>query len=128
MTWDVKPTELMVAIEGDIVEKRRDAALLALRGLIFRSRVDTGRFRGSWNVTTGSVQNYDSGALGANKAESEGKATANAMNRGLAAIAEANNKPYDVLYLSNNIPYADKLNKMDRFLEIVFNDIRVKFG
>jgi hypothetical protein len=89
---------------ADKVRKRhevvlRKIALDMFRRIILRSPVDTGRFRGNWQVAIGSVPD---GVLEVN--DKSGRATISATS---AAIAEV--KAGDTIYFVNNLPYARRL-------------------
>jgi hypothetical protein len=124
MTWNNPPNEFIIVVRDDIAKRRTDAALVALRDLMFRTPVDTGRARGGWTVGIGRLQHKDRGPNSATQATVEG----------LAEIASARREAFATVYISNNIPYIRYLNdgtrnmRPLRFMEIVFNDIRVRFG
>lgn len=99
-------------------------ALQALRGVVFASPVDTGRFRGNWQVQQG-------GAATAvlERADPSGSTT---MAAGEAVIARATiDAP---LWLTNNVPYAGRLEDghseqaPEGVLGITVERIRSQFG
>lgn len=52
MTWDISPRNVLAEIYGDdFTAALRDIGLSALRGVILKTPVDTGRLRGGWFVT-----------------------------------------------------------------------------
>lgn len=67
--------------------------------VILRSPVDTGRFRGNWQVAIGSVP---SGTLEVNDAT--GEATVGKVQAAALGVNAG-----DTIYLVNNLPYAQKL-------------------
>lgn len=67
--------------------------------VIMKSPVDTGRFRGNWQTGIGSIP---SGVL-----EAADKAGGSTISRMTGTVQGA--KAGDVIYLSNNVPYALKL-------------------
>jgi hypothetical protein len=75
-------------------------SLQALRGVVMKSPVDTGRFRGNWNVTVGqadwttNVEQYDK----------NGPAT---IAKGEAVIDKI--PPYRIIWIANGLPYARAL-------------------
>ncbi len=79
---------------------KRKIALQGLTGVVLKSPVDTGRFRGNWNV---SVEKVDF-STDLEKKDKSGQAT---INAGEEVIGQS--KPYDVIYISNNLPYANRL-------------------
>ncbi|APO74575.1 hypothetical protein AM571_CH01754 [Rhizobium etli 8C-3] len=74
-------------------------ALHALRGVVMKSPVDTGRFRGNWNVA---VNRIDYSVT----AETD-KSGGSVIAKGAALIASAG--PDQAIYISNNVPYAAAL-------------------
>ena len=70
----------------------------ALRSVVEKSPVDTGRFRANWVVTYGPTTQT---VLGLDKSG------INAINSGLRVIQLLN--PGDDLWISNNLPYARRL-------------------
>lgn len=75
----------------------RKVGLDAYRGLLGRSPVDTGRFRGNWRIGINSVD----------KSTTEETAPAGEKAAALEQIGAA--KFGDSIYLSNNLPYAGVL-------------------
>lgn len=78
---------------------QKKVVLEALRRLVMRTPVDTGRARGNWQVTIaepseGQVEVFDS----------EGSAT---ISKGLAALAGLPN--FQVVWISNNVDYIEFL-------------------
>lgn len=71
-------------------------ALHALDGVVMKSPVDTGRFRGNWNVSVGRID-YSVSV----ETDKSGGAT---ITKGAAVIEAA--KPDQVIYISNNLPYS----------------------
>jgi hypothetical protein len=71
-------------------------ALHALRGVVLKSPVDTGRFRGNWNVA---VNHIDYSVTTA-----PDKSGGGVIAKGAALIAAA--EPGQAIYISNNVPYA----------------------
>ena len=79
----------------------RKIALEMFRRIILKSPVDTGRFRGNWQIAIGSVPN---GTLELDDKTgtatiAKGAATALGMNAG------------DIVYFANNLPYAVPLEE-----------------
>lgn len=77
----------------------RRLAIEAFTRVIMRSPVDTGRFRGNWQVA---IDNIPEGTLEIDDAN--GTATVSA-----ATAAAAGVRLGDVIYLINNLPYAQRL-------------------
>lgn len=69
--------------------------------VILRSPVDTGRFRGNWQVAIGEIPD---GTLDLYDESERGVATINA-----AAAVALNVKAGDIIYLVNNLPYGPVL-------------------
>lgn len=74
-------------------------ALQALSGVVLKSPVDTGRFRGNWNV---SVDLRDDTTTDAT--DKDGSAT---IAKGQGVITAI--PPYRTIWLTNNLPYARRL-------------------
>jgi len=79
----------------------RKVALELFSKVILRSPVDTGRFRGNWQVSVGSIP---SGTL-----ELDDKSGTATVSK--AAAAAAGVKAGDIIYLANNLPYAMRLEE-----------------
>jgi len=79
----------------------RKVALEIFTRVILKSPVDTGRFRGNWQVGIGSVPN---GTLELDDAT--GVATISAAAARLAGVTAGN-----IIYLANNLPYARRLEE-----------------
>ncbi len=91
----------------------RKVSLEILKSVVFKSPVDTGRFRSNWQVSIGSVPSGTVGYQGteaiAERAGSKGpvyEATV-AKSKGTADSAKAG----DVIYIANNLPYAVRLEE-----------------
>lgn len=72
-------------------------AMQCLRGIVFRTPVDTGRARSNWHVSIGEPDLEQSEAASA-------EATVSA---GTGVIAGAN--PFGIIYISNGLPYIKAL-------------------
>lgn len=70
-------------------------AFQALRSVVMKNPVQTGRSRGNWQVSTGEPAQ---GAV--DTIDKDGAAT---ISKGLAALEGL--KPYEIVYISNNVPY-----------------------
>lgn len=86
-------------VEGTIHVITQKIALYALSGVVLKTPVDEGRARANWGVELGSWtaqvnDNFDK----------NGTAT---INAGQSIIQ--NSKAYEVVYLSNSLPYINRL-------------------
>lgn len=86
-------------VEEQILDATKRIGMAALDRIVMRSPVDTGRFRGNWNVSIGRrdltvTPNLD-------KSGRETMAKGQAIIEGLQDI--------QVVYLTNNLPYAGRL-------------------
>lgn len=79
----------------------RKISLELFSRVILRSPVDTGRFRGNWQVQIGSVPN---GTLSLE--DKSGQATISKATASAAGVEAG-----DIIYLVNNLPYANKLEQ-----------------
>lgn len=77
----------------------RKIALELFSRIILRSPVDTGRFRANWQVQVGAIP---SGTMDLDDAS--GTATISAASASVAGL-----KAGDVIYMTNNLPYAIRL-------------------
>lgn len=89
--------------ERDVPKAVADAtakiALQALRGVVLKTPVDTGRARGNWNTSVGSP----SPEIG-DTTDKGGGAT---ISGGATVILSA--RPFSTIWLSNNLPYIQRL-------------------
>lgn len=74
-------------------------AMFALSSVVMRSPVDTGRFRGNWLVSTGSP----------NEGMSENTDPGGQATIALGASAITGLKQPEIVWLQNNLPYAQRL-------------------
>jgi hypothetical protein len=82
-------------------ESIKSVALNFLRIVTFASPVDTGRFRANWTVGVNSPDD--------NNYQNRRSAQSN-IARQSRAIKALNATPLTVIYISNNLPYARRLN------------------
>lgn len=107
MNANVRAFELDLQREWDAtLDELRDAvsilALQALRELVQRSPVDTGRFKGNWSLSVGSR------AIGTRETvDPSGGATIAAGADVITAYAAQEGFP--AIYITNNLPYAQRL-------------------
>lgn len=97
--WSIPPTVFITQIENDLVKQARVIAMALLGEIVLRSPVDTGRFRGNTTVTIGNPVFENTATV-----DKTGAATLSAGQSVLAGL-----KPYTVIYIQNNLPYAEKL-------------------
>ena len=82
-----------------VIAVQKKVALEALRRVIMKSPVDTGRFRGNWMVAIGVKPD---GTI--ETTDQSGNAT---LSEGARPISEL--RDFDVVYIVNNLPYAERL-------------------
>jgi len=100
MGWTgVSPQEWATKTERKLDLAVRKISLELFSRVILRSPVDTGRFRANWQVAIGSMPN---GTLSLE----DKSGTATVSN---ATARSAGVKAGDVIYLANNLPYAQRL-------------------
>lgn len=100
MGWTgVSPAQWVMKTDQKMDLAVRKIALEMFSRVILKSPVDTGRFRANWQVAVGSVPD---GTLSLE--DKSGTATVNK-----ATAATAGVKSGDVIYLVNNLPYAQRL-------------------
>lgn len=86
-------------VEEQVVAVTQKLALTALRGVVMKSPVDTGRFRGNWNVGIGSIDYSIT-----DNVDKTGQET---INKGAGIVDRA--PAYQAIWISNNLPYANRL-------------------
>ncbi|QHF03338.1 HK97 gp10 family phage protein [Pseudomonas asturiensis] len=97
--WSIPPTLFIAQVENDMTKQLRVIAMALLGEIILRSPVDTGRFRGNTTVTVGSPVFSNTADVDKN-----GSAT---LSKGQQALSGL--KPYSIIYIQNNLPYAERL-------------------
>lgn len=98
-SWDNDPLLFAGLVAEDVGKKQRIISLALLTEIVYRSPVKDGYFRNSTVVSIGSPDySYP--------AEPD-KSESGPIQRGNAVIAQG--KPYSVIYIQNNRPYAEKL-------------------
>lgn len=98
-SWDVPPSLFANVVEEDLTKRIRVIAMAMLNEIVLRSPVDTGRFRGNNVVTVGNPV-----LIGT---EIVDKAGSDTITNGLRAMTGL--EPYTVVYIQNNLVYAEKL-------------------
>lgn len=83
----------------------KKVTLDALRGVVKKSPVDTGRFRGNWQVSAGTENPSTTARL--DKSAYGSEPGGDVLNGGLQILATL--EPYSVTFIQNNLPYAQKL-------------------
>jgi len=86
-------------VEDEVVLVVQKLSLDALRGVIEKSPVDTGRFRGNWNVGIGAqdLSTSENTDKDGGPTESKGGGLIDAVG------------PYVAIWVTNNLPYATAL-------------------
>lgn len=101
MGWKRRPTGFIPVAEGELNAMTRAIALQALTGVVERSPVDSGAFRGNHQVSVNVVDpSFDT-----LKQDRSGQAT---IAAGSSEIGGARN-PYQIIYIQNNLPYSERL-------------------
>ncbi len=98
MTWSLKPSDFGVTVEDDLGKLRSDVALFLHRSIVLKTPVDTGRARGSNNVSYNQP----------NRSTSTSDA-GQAIAQGASTIASRANRPYETVWIFNPLPYIGKL-------------------
>lgn len=100
--WDIDLSSLLQSYSDRLEDFVKMLGLRALRSLVLKSPVDTGRFKGNWHVSFNKqdMTQFElldpTGAI----ALSTGQAALDAFNSGVKAI-----------YIQNSLPYAIELEK-----------------
>jgi len=79
----------------------RAISMQALSGVVLKSPVDTGRFRGNWQTSVG----MEIGEA----IDREDKGGGSTISEGNARIATVTANPFNVVHIQNNLAYAGKL-------------------
>ncbi|WP_026641119.1 hypothetical protein [Bordetella petrii] len=99
MTFSADIAKFVAQAKGNIDEAARRATILLAQGVILKSPVDTGRFRGNWMFAVGAVPRQT-----VTTTDPSGQTT---MARLINEIWPTG--AGGVTYLSNNLPYAVRL-------------------
>ena len=99
MTWKNPPSNFTRTVTADTEKKVKRVALRLLRELTFVSPIDTGRFRGNWVVGINSKNETSTEQV---------KQPQTVLSD--AAVALRNFRAFGSVFISNNLPYAQKLN------------------
>lgn len=82
----------------------RALTLTGLTSLVLMTPVDTGRARGNWIVTIGaSTARYTDSSLD--------PSGSSAISAGFQTITSAKANPFTIIYLQNNLPYIEELER-----------------
>lgn len=101
MGWSKPPTGFADEVEKTQNKRLRAAALQALTGVIERSPVDTGHFRGNNSVSVGSPDD----SVDEMAEDPSGRET---LAQGMSIIKRVRGA-FEVIYVQNNLPYAEEL-------------------
>lgn len=112
-----KELEAFVAdIPNQVTAIQKKIVLEALRRVVLRTPVDTGRARANWQVTiakpaTGVVSEFEDVGTGTKRAAAPGMEVGgeDVFEKGLAVIADL--PPYQIVYVSNNVNYIEFLEE-----------------
>ncbi|MEI7177129.1 HK97 gp10 family phage protein [Pectobacterium carotovorum] len=97
--WDLDPSVFAGLVGEQVGTRMRVIAVQLLNEIVMPSPVLTGRFRANNMVSLGAA-NYTT----TTETDKDGTRT---IQQGSAVIAKA--KPYSVIYIQNNLPYAELL-------------------
>ncbi|MBE5254514.1 HK97 gp10 family phage protein [Mixta mediterraneensis] len=97
--WSVEPSTFVGLVEEEVGKRLRIISMALLAEIVQRSPVDTGRFRANNQVSLGGPD-YSQLAT-------TDKSGASTIQQGNAVIAQG--KPYSVIYIQNNLAYAESL-------------------
>jgi hypothetical protein len=86
-------------IDKALTETVKKISMMALRGVVLKSPVDTGRFRGNWNVSIGAADWSTT-----EEVDKDGSDTLMKGNAVIRSIPE-----YKVIWICNGLPYARAL-------------------
>ncbi len=81
----------------EVVSVQKKIALEALKRIVLKTPVDTGRCRGNWQVNlTTPGEGFDP--------EQFDKSGSGSLSNGMAVITSVK-KPFQIIWISNNVPY-----------------------
>lgn len=103
------------AVQLDLVTVIGKIGLDCFAGVLTRSRVDTGRFRGSWRINVGSVDPSNLGVDEEPSTPGEGAPPGGAELSYASGVIEQV-KLGDTLHISNSLPYAIVLDEKDNIV------------
>ena len=101
--WSVPINDIAKRMNGDVETAVRKIALEAFKSVIFKSPVDTGRFKANWNVSFGSP-NYTISGREDKTPITDWDATTKGLVYGIYDMPIGG-----VMYISNGLPYARRL-------------------
>ena len=99
--WSKSLSGFAREVEAEQNKRLRATALQALSGVIERSPVDTGHFRGN-NIVSVGAPDSDIDEMAEDESGTE------TLAQGMSIIGRVTNA-FDVIYIQNNLPYAEKL-------------------
>lgn len=91
--------EFAKTIPGKVTELQRKIVLEALKRVVLKTPVDTGRARGNWQVSIGSPAGT--------KLDVTDKAGGETITKGLAVLTGLS--PYQIVFIDNNLEYIEFL-------------------
>ena len=97
--WSTPPSAFAGVVDDLVAQRVRIIAFKMLNEIVLRSPVDTGRFRGNNIVSVGAPV-----LAGTLNLDPSGAATIQAGARALTGL-----EPFTVVYIQNNLPYAERL-------------------
>lgn len=86
---------------GSVADAVRYVGDAAIRRIVQKAPVDTGRFKGNWFVTINAPTNATTPEVDPNGAET--------ISKGQAVLASYPDKTFPSIYVQNNLPYAERL-------------------
>lgn len=118
---------------GDWIEQTQIDANDALRkigldlymGVLLRTRVDTGRLRGSWRIGINSpdLSNLETGSQSSSGHPSTAGVVAAGGEQAAALSQLADAKLGDTLHITNSLPYAAVINAKDNIIDETLDDL-----
>ena len=90
-------------LSKDVGDETRAFALRAFRNIVLSTPVDEGRARGNWQLSISTPINSQTEDF-----DRSGGAT---INKGVSVIRAAIRAKYPVIWITNNLPYIQRLNE-----------------
>ena len=126
MAWrGRRPTSFSLQVKADAEKFLKDIGRDLIQGVVIATPVDTGAARGNWIASKTPIKTYD-----VNASDKSGQG---AINRTFVFFAQ-NAKLGSVIYLQNNLPYIERLEKgwsdqaPQGMVSTTMNAIKQKYG
>lgn len=104
-------------VPNDVVSLQKKLAFQALERLVNKTRVDTGRARGNYQVSINQPMN--------NEIDREDRNGGTVMDTELTKLSML--PPYQIVYIANSVPYIEVLESWDSMFALTLQELRTQF-